>query len=191
MALMTASGGLSNGKLALANAEVGDVLSGKTFYAGDKLVKAGTMPNNGAWSYTIDLAGSIVIPQGYHNGSGKVSVKTHTYYAVFFMVGEAVGPDAVVHKLNPNGTAETANCFGGGSAFGAFTFSGWGDSITVRYNKTLKVLSSSSFRHGHGAYSFGPSTGSTISAGTVRSYGGPGGGGFTAGAMNFGLFEEV
>lgn len=73
MALMTASGGLSNGKLALANAEVGDVLSGKTFYAGDKLVKAGTMPNNGAWGATVGSGNSVTIPQGYHNGNGKVN----------------------------------------------------------------------------------------------------------------------
>lgn len=116
---------------------------------------------------------------------------TKTRYAVFFMVGEALSPDAVVYRLTTSGKVELANCLGGGSAFGAFTFSGWGDSITVRYNKALRVLRSSSFRHGNGSYSFGPSTGQTFTAGTTRSYHGPGGSGFKAGAMSFSIFEEM
>lgn len=116
---------------------------------------------------------------------------TKTRYAVFFMVGEAVSPDAVVYRLTTSGKVELANCLHGGSAFGAFTFSGWGDSITVRYNKNLKVLKALSFRHGSGTVSFGPSTGQTFTAGTTRSYGGPGGSGFIAGAMSFSIFEEM
>ena len=76
MALMTASGGLSNSKLALANAGTEDVLSGKTYYAGDKNLKTGDMPNNGAWSSSVGQGESITIPKGYHNGMGKVSAKT-------------------------------------------------------------------------------------------------------------------
>ena len=34
-AFMMPGGGLTNGKLALADADVSDVMSGKTFYAGD------------------------------------------------------------------------------------------------------------------------------------------------------------
>lgn len=45
MALMTASGGLSNGKLALATATPDEVLEGRTFYAGDRLIKTGRMPD--------------------------------------------------------------------------------------------------------------------------------------------------
>lgn len=71
--LMTAGGGLSNSKLAMANAALAEVLSGKTFYAGDKVLKAGTMPNNGAWSTSVSAGSSITIPKGYHNGAGKVS----------------------------------------------------------------------------------------------------------------------
>ena len=73
MALMTASGGLSNGKLALATAGAGDVLSGKTYYSGDKDLKTGEMPNNGAWGATVSPTKSVTIPAGYHNGSGKVT----------------------------------------------------------------------------------------------------------------------
>lgn len=57
-----------------ATVKVAEMLTGKTAYArGTKLT--GTMVNNGAVSLTIDTAsGSVTIPQGYHDGSGKVSI---------------------------------------------------------------------------------------------------------------------
>lgn len=55
-------------------AAVGEILSGKTAHArGAKLT--GTMPNNGGVSGTIStVAGKYTIPQGYHDGSGKVQI---------------------------------------------------------------------------------------------------------------------
>ena len=55
-------------------AAVGEILSGKTAHArGAKLT--GTMPNNGAVTGTISTkAGTYTIPQGYHDGSGSVSI---------------------------------------------------------------------------------------------------------------------
>lgn len=57
-----------------ANVKVAEILSGKTAYArGTKLT--GTMPNNGSVSLTIStLDDSVSIAQGYHDGSGKVSI---------------------------------------------------------------------------------------------------------------------
>lgn len=57
-----------------ANAAVAEVLATKTFYArGSKLT--GTMPNNGAVTGTITTkAQEYTIAQGYHDGSGKVSI---------------------------------------------------------------------------------------------------------------------
>ena len=57
-----------------ATVAVAEILSGKTAYArGAKLV--GTMPNNGAVTGTIATKESeYIIPQGYHDGSGKVSL---------------------------------------------------------------------------------------------------------------------
>lgn len=57
-----------------ATAAVGEILKDKTVYArGVKLT--GTMPNNGAVTGTISTkAGQYTIPQGYHDGSGKVSI---------------------------------------------------------------------------------------------------------------------
>jgi len=53
-----------------ANAAVGNVLSGKTFYQGGAK-RTGTMPNRGAYNITPGTS-NIAIPAGYHNGSGYV-----------------------------------------------------------------------------------------------------------------------
>lgn len=57
-----------------ATVAVAEILTGKTAYArGTKLT--GTMPNNGGVSLTIsDITDEISIAQGYHDGSGKVSI---------------------------------------------------------------------------------------------------------------------
>lgn len=57
-----------------ATVKVAEILKGQTAYArGTKLT--GTMPNNGAVTLTIDtVSGVATIPQGYHDGSGKVSI---------------------------------------------------------------------------------------------------------------------
>lgn len=55
-------------------AAVGEILSGRTAHArGAQLT--GTMPNRGAVTGTISTkAQEYTIPQGYHDGSGKVSI---------------------------------------------------------------------------------------------------------------------
>ena len=57
-----------------ATAAVAEILKGKTAYVrGSKLT--GTMPNNGAVSGSISSkAGTYTVPQGYHDGSGKVNI---------------------------------------------------------------------------------------------------------------------
>lgn len=71
-------GGLTKRKLEAATAAASHVLTGKTFYAGSKALKTGTMPNRGAISHPITVGGSYTIPEGYHNGSGKVTGPTLT-----------------------------------------------------------------------------------------------------------------
>lgn len=78
MSMMGANGGLSNGKLELATAAPDTVLSGRTFYAGNKEIKTGTMPNNGAWQSTIDPGASVTVPLGFHDGNGKVTAGPNT-----------------------------------------------------------------------------------------------------------------
>ena len=57
-----------------ATAVAAEILSGKTAYKnGEEIV--GTMPNRGAVAGSIaTAAGEYTVPQGYHDGSGKVSI---------------------------------------------------------------------------------------------------------------------
>ena len=57
-----------------ATAVAAEILTGKTAYKnGGKLT--GTMPNRGAVTGSITTkAGEYTVPQGYHDGSGKVSI---------------------------------------------------------------------------------------------------------------------
>lgn len=73
--MISAGGGLSKMKLALATAAESDVLSGKRFYSGDKIIKEGRMPNRGSWGTTINPGGVATIPSGFHDGVGRVSAK--------------------------------------------------------------------------------------------------------------------
>ena len=55
-------------------AAVGEILSGKTAHARGALL-TGTMPNNGAQMGSINAKEQeVIIAQGYHDGSGKVSI---------------------------------------------------------------------------------------------------------------------
>jgi hypothetical protein len=57
-----------------ATVKVAEILDGKTAYArGTQLI--GTMVNNGSVALTINTVNqSVTVPQGYHDGSGKVSI---------------------------------------------------------------------------------------------------------------------
>ena len=55
-------------------AAIGEILSGKTAHARGALL-TGTMPNNGAqMGSIITKTQEVIIAQGYHDGSGKVSI---------------------------------------------------------------------------------------------------------------------
>ena len=55
-----------------------DILAGKKSVDATGAEITGTMTNNGAWTSTKTSNGSVTIPEGYHNGSGKVSVNVST-----------------------------------------------------------------------------------------------------------------
>ena len=53
------------------------VLSGKTYYNKDpKTRRTGTMPNRGAVAQELAAGGSYTVPEGYHNGGGKVTANS-------------------------------------------------------------------------------------------------------------------
>lgn len=57
-------------------AAVAEILIGKTAHARGALL-TGTMPNNGSVTGTITTkAGEYTVPQGYHDGSGKVGISS-------------------------------------------------------------------------------------------------------------------
>lgn len=60
-------------------AAAGDVLAGKVIVAKDGTIVTGSMVNNGAVTKTLDVTViEYVIPKGYHNGLGKVTISLET-----------------------------------------------------------------------------------------------------------------
>ncbi|MBQ4060587.1 MAG: hypothetical protein IJD46_01045 [Bacilli bacterium] len=70
--------GKVSGPALSGNATTGAVLSGYTFYSNSGTKQTGTMTNRGALTLTTSNIsnGAILIPAGYHNGSGTVGIKT-------------------------------------------------------------------------------------------------------------------
>lgn len=90
------------------NASVSDVLSGKTFSNADGTGKVGTMTNNGAISETLDASStSYTIPEGYHNGSGSVSITPQNKSVAPSTTAQDVTPDSgkVLSKVSVSAIA--------------------------------------------------------------------------------------
>lgn len=75
-------GGLGISASNLGNASSGHVLSGVSASSSNGLKFGGTMTNRGAWNSSVNPGGSVTIPAGYHNGSGKVT-GNRSYTAVY------------------------------------------------------------------------------------------------------------
>ena len=74
-------------------AEATDVLTGKTIVTADGTVTAGTMPNNGTVTKTLDTSTtSVAIAKGYHSGAGSVSISTETKTATPTKSKQTVSP---------------------------------------------------------------------------------------------------
>lgn len=69
-----------------------EVLSGKTFLSNSISKQTGTMPNRGAISGTLTTQGAnCQIPNGYHNGSGKVTASFANLIASNIKQGVNIG----------------------------------------------------------------------------------------------------
>lgn len=85
------------------NAQPSDVLNGKTF-TNDSGEQTGTMANNGAWGTTLNPGGSVTIPHGFHNGSGKVSVNNGSNPTIKYKNYSSVdGATSLTYTFDSNG----------------------------------------------------------------------------------------
>ncbi len=64
---------IAKGERQQTTAEVGDVLNGKTYITGEGSLETGEMTNNAAFNIELEPGETQNIPQGYHNGQGKVT----------------------------------------------------------------------------------------------------------------------
>ena len=75
------------------DAGASDVLANKKFVDADGTLTAGTMPNNGTVTKTLDTATtSYTIAKGYHSGTGKVSVVTEIKTATPTKAAQEITP---------------------------------------------------------------------------------------------------
>lgn len=72
--LLTPSYGLTNGKLELANATAAQVMSGRTFYAGNKELKTGTLSLTGNASTGDVKSGKTFYSNSFTRQSGTLSL---------------------------------------------------------------------------------------------------------------------
>lgn len=74
-------------------AGAGDVLANKVIVNADGETVAGTMPNNGAVSKTLEAAApSYTVPKGYHDGTGKVQIVTEEKTATPTKAAQEITP---------------------------------------------------------------------------------------------------
>lgn len=71
-------GGSGSTDLSFVTATASDILAGKKGADSSGNPVNGSMTNQGAWSTTKTSNGDVPIPEGYHNGSGKVTVNVST-----------------------------------------------------------------------------------------------------------------
>ena len=74
-----------------------DILAGKKSVDATGAEITGTMTNRGAWTSTKTSNGSVTIPAGYHNGSGKVTVNVSSTTTIP-TDGDAAASDVLTGK---------------------------------------------------------------------------------------------
>ena len=96
-------GGGGGADLDVVTAGRPDVLTGKVIVDKDGEPLTGTMPDRGAISTSLGINGTYTIPEGYHNGLGKVTQNIAT------MGGQTINPTISQQIVSTNGKYLTGN----------------------------------------------------------------------------------
>lgn len=89
-----------------------DILAGKKSVDATGAEITGTMTNNGAWTSTKTSNGSVTIPEGYHNGSGKVSVNVSTSTSAGALDTPSINFDTTNGKFTATSKVKTSGYIG-------------------------------------------------------------------------------
>lgn len=89
-----------------------DILAGKKSVDATGAEITGTMTNNGAWTSTKTSNGSVTIPAGYHNGSGKVSVNVSTSTSAGALDTPSINFDTTNGKFTATSKVKTSGYIG-------------------------------------------------------------------------------
>lgn len=129
----------SGGQGATGNVATSDVLAGKTFSNENDIDLVGTMPNNGAVTRTLNTSTtSYTIPQGYHDGSGAVSISTQEKTVTPSTSAQNVTPDSgrVLSKVTVNAISTQTKTVTAGTAAASVTPDSGKYLSRVTYNPT-------------------------------------------------------
>lgn len=85
-----------------------DILAGKKSIDATGAEITGTMTNRGAWTSTKTSNGSVTIPEGYHNGSGKVTVNVSTSTATGALDTPSINFDTTTGKFTATSKVKTS-----------------------------------------------------------------------------------
>lgn len=89
--------------LDVTTATAPDVLAPKVIVGPDGEPLSGIMPNRGAVSQALGINGTYTIPEGYHNGLGKVTQNIAT------LGGQTINPTASQQTVASSGKYMTGN----------------------------------------------------------------------------------
>lgn len=155
----------AGGQRPSGNAALTDVKAGRTFSNDEDVDLVGSMPDNGAINKTLNTSlTSYTVPEGYHNGSGKVKITTQTKTVTATTSTQNVTPDSgkVLSKvtINPQNHTSTYSPTNRAAALDM------GANNNYRYVNTNGVPNSNS-----GTYTFAANdTGGTKDLGETNTY---------------------
>ena len=142
-------GGSSGCDIDLSGVTAGasDVLYGKVIVGANGLEVVGMMPNKGAWNSTATSNGSVAIPEGYHNGSGKVTVNVPSSTTIP-TDGDAATSDVLTGKTFYSGGSKKTGAMTNRGAWTSTATSNGSVTIPAGYHNgsgevTVNVASSS------------------------------------------------